>query len=71
MAKKTRATFQKREKERARQQRQHDKAQRRLAVKAQRGSNGPARDDEPGASAGMSREPHAWPAREQEAQATD
>jgi len=35
MAKKSRATFQKREKERARQQKQHDKAQRRVAAKAQ------------------------------------
>ena len=49
MAKKTRATFQKREKERARQQKQHDKAQRRLAVKAQRASTAPASDDEAGA----------------------
>jgi hypothetical protein len=36
MAKKSRATFQKREKERARQQKQQDKAQRRLAAKEQR-----------------------------------
>jgi len=41
MAKKSRATFQKREKERARQQKQHDKAQRRVAAKAQRGSSAP------------------------------
>ena len=71
MAKKSRATFQKREKERARQHKQHDKAQRRLAVKAQRASTAPAREDEAGASAGMSRGPHALPAREQEAHATD
>ena len=71
MAKKTRATFQKREKERARQQRQHDKAQRRLAVKAQHASNAPAREDEAGASTGMRRGPYALPAREQEAHATD
>ena len=71
MAKKTRATFQKREKERARQQRQHDKAQRRLAVKEQRASTVPAGEDEAGASAGMSRGPHVLPAREQAAHATD
>ena len=34
MAKQSRGTFQKREKERARQQKQHDKAQRRLAAKS-------------------------------------
>ena len=70
MAKKTRATFQKREKERARQQKQHDKAQRRLAVKAQRTSTAPASDDEAGARADMRREPHALPVREQEASPT-
>jgi hypothetical protein len=63
MAKKTRATFQKREKERARQQRQHDKAQ--------RASTALDGEDEAGASTGMSRGPHAWPARVQEAHATD
>jgi hypothetical protein len=36
MAKKSRATFQKREKERARQQKQKDKAQRRLESKERR-----------------------------------
>ena len=41
MAKKARATFQKNEKERARQQKQHDKVQRRLAVKAQSTSSTP------------------------------
>jgi hypothetical protein len=39
MAKKARATFQKQEKERARQQKQHDKAQRRLVAKEQRASS--------------------------------
>ena len=71
MAKKSRATFQKREKERARQHKQHDKAQRRLAVKEQRASTVPAGEDEAGASAGMSRGPHVLPAREQAAHATD
>jgi hypothetical protein len=46
MAQKSRATFQKREKERARQQKQHDKAQRRLAAKAQRTSSARPRDDD-------------------------
>src|SRR2546430_947646 len=46
MAKKSRATFQKREKERARQQKQHDKAQRRVAAKTQsRPSPPPPADD--------------------------
>src|SRR5437870_5543797 len=44
MAKKARATFQKREKERARQQKQHDKAQRRVAAKAQSASSAPRLD---------------------------
>ena len=46
MAKKSRATFQKREKERARQQKQHDKAQRRVAAKAQRASSAPRLEDD-------------------------
>jgi len=46
MAKKSRATFQKREKERARQQKQHDKAQRRVAAKAQRGPSAPPMADD-------------------------
>lgn len=47
MAKKARATFQKREKERARQQKQQDKAQRRLVAKEQRASGvAPMADDE-------------------------
>jgi hypothetical protein len=71
MPKKSRATFQKREKERARQHKQHDKAQRRLAVKAQRASTAPAGEDEAGAGADMSQGPHTLPAREQEAHAAD
>jgi len=58
MAKKARATFQKREKERARQQKQHDKVQRRLAAKAQRASSTPRMADDVLESAGMRREPH-------------
>jgi hypothetical protein len=60
MAKKARATFQKREKERARQQKQHDKAQRRLVAKAQRTSSTPLEDDEL-ESDGMHPVPHAMP----------
>jgi hypothetical protein len=70
MAKKPRATFQKREKERARQQKQHDKAQRRLAAKAQRASNAPRMEDDALENAGMSPGPHALPARGPEGQAT-
>jgi hypothetical protein len=61
MAKKSRATFQKHEKERARPHKQHDKAQRRLAAKAQRASSAPPMADDVLASAGMSREPQAVP----------
>ena len=61
MAQKARATFQKREKERARQQKQHDKAQRRLAAKAQRTSSAPPMEDEVLASAGMPPGPQAVP----------
>jgi hypothetical protein len=71
MAKKTHMTFQKREKERARQQKQHDKAQRRLAAKAQRASNAPHMEDDTHESAGMSPGPHALPARGPEAHPTD
>ena len=46
MAKKARATFQKNEKERARQQKQQDKAQRRLMAKAQRLSGTPSPEDD-------------------------
>ncbi len=46
MAKKARTTFQKFEKERARQQKQHDKAQRQLVVKTQRTSSRTRLEDE-------------------------
>ena len=58
MAKKSRATFQKREKERARQQKQHDKAQRRGAAKEQRASSAPRLEDHELELASMGREPH-------------
>src|SRR5439155_24869208 len=67
MAKKARATFQKREKERARQQKQHDKAQRRVAAKAQRGSSAPPMADDAFAIAGMRPGPQAVPAPWEEA----
>jgi len=62
MAKKSRATFQKREKERARQQKQHDKAQRRLAAKEQRASSAARMEDDALEVAGMRPGPHALPA---------
>jgi hypothetical protein len=46
MAKKARPSFQKQEKERARQQKQHDKAQRRLVAKAQSASGTPRLEDD-------------------------
>jgi len=71
MAQKSRATFQKREKERARQQKQHDKAQRRVAAKAQRASSAPPMADDALAIAGMRLEPHAVLASREEAHPTD
>jgi hypothetical protein len=62
MAKKSRATFQKREKERARQQKQHDKAQRRVATKAQCASSAPHLEDHELEHASMRLEPHGAPA---------
>jgi len=62
MAKKSRATFQKREKERARQQKQHDKAQWRVAAKEQRASSAPRLEDDELELASMGREPHGAPA---------
>jgi len=62
MAKKARATFQKREKERARQQKQQDKAQRRLAAKEQRASGAARMADDELEIAGMRLGPQALPA---------
>ena len=70
MAKKSRATLQKREKERARQQKQHDKVQRRVAAKAQRTSSAPPMADEALASAGMPLGPQAVPPSWDEAHPT-
>jgi len=71
MAKKSRATFQKREKERARQQKQHDKAQRRLVAKEQRASSAPRMEDDALAIAGMRLKPHSVPAQWEEAPPPD
>ena len=71
MAKKSQSTFQKREKERARQQKQHDKAQRRLAAKAQRDTAVPRMADDALAIAGMRLEPHSGLAPWEEAHPTD
>jgi hypothetical protein len=60
MAKQSRETFQKRAKERARQQKQHDKAQRRLAAKERRGTGAPPVDDAL-EGVGMHPEPHTVP----------
>jgi hypothetical protein len=61
MAKKARATFQKNEKERARQQKQHEKAQRRLLAKEQRtASTSRLEDDELGSNV-VRQEPPAGP----------
>jgi hypothetical protein len=71
MAQKVRATFQKREKERARQQKQHDKAQRRVAAKAQRDTAAPRMADDALAIVGMRLEPRAVPVPWEEAHPTD
>ena len=71
MAKKSRATMHKREKERARQQKQHDKVQRRLAVKAQRASSDPRVEDNELEIAAMRPGPPAAPALWHEAPSTD
>ena len=61
MAKQSRATFQKREKERARQQKQHDKAQRRLAAKERRAAGATRMEDDEPEVVGMHPGPHAVP----------
>ena len=71
MAKKSRATFQKREKERARQQKQHEKAQRRLASKEQRASGVPRPTDEELEVAGVRPGPQALPEQWDDAPPTD
>jgi len=64
MAKQARETFQKRAKERARQQKQHDKAQRRLAAKERRSADAPE-------VVGLHPEPHAVPTQWDDARPAD
>ena len=71
MAKQSRGTFQKREKERARQQKQQDKAQRRLAAKERRAGSAPDSEGDDPASAGLLLEPHALPAQQDDGIPTD
>jgi hypothetical protein len=66
MAKQSQETFQKRAKERARQQKQHDKAQRRLAAKERRGTGAP-READALEVVGMHPEPHPVPTQGDEA----
>jgi len=71
MAKQSRETFQKRAKERARQQKRHDKAQRRLAAKERRGTGAPRMEDDALEVVGMHPEPHAVPRQWDDAPPTD
>jgi hypothetical protein len=71
MAKKSRATFQKREKERARQQKQHDKAQRRLEAKARRDAGEPSMEDDELETVGVHPGPHAVPPQGDDAHPVD
>ena len=67
MARQSRATAQKREKEKVRQQKQHEKVQRRLAAKARRADGVPySENDEPDWT-GLSLVPHALPAQGEDA----
>lgn len=70
MAKQSRATFQKREKERARQQKQQDKAQRRVAAKARRDAGEPSLEDDEPDSVGMGPALHAVPPQGDDAHPT-
>jgi hypothetical protein len=71
MAKQGRGTFQKRAKERARQQKQHDKAQRRLAAKERRGVDALHPEDGEPEVVGMHPGPHAVPTQWDDAHPTD
>jgi hypothetical protein len=70
MAKQSRGTFQKRAKERARQQKQHDKAQRRLAARTRRADSAPHSEGDDPARTGLCLEPHALPAQGENATPT-
>ena len=61
MAKKSRPTFQKREKEKARQQKQKEKEQRRIESKERRASEGPRIECEDPDIAGIRPGPQALP----------
>jgi hypothetical protein len=61
MAKKSRATFQKREKEKARQEKQKEKEQRRLEAKKRRASGEPPLEGEDADIAGIRPGPQALP----------
>ena len=69
MAKQSRGTFQKRAKERARQQKQLDKAQRRLAAKERRGA--PRMEDDEPEVVGVHPEPRVVPTQWDDAHPTD
>ena len=71
MAKKSRATFQKREKERARQQKQQEKAQRRLESKERRAASAPHLAGEDLDIAGIRPGPQALPEQWDYAQPAD
>ena len=71
MAKQSRETFQKRAKERARQQKQHDKAQRRLAAKERRAASAPRMEDDEPEVVGMHPGPQAVPTQWDDAHPTD
>jgi hypothetical protein len=71
MAKKSRATFQKREKERARQQKQKDKAQRRAEAKERRASSVPHGAGEDSEIASMSPGPQVLPEQWEYVKPTD
>jgi len=71
MAKQSRATFQKREKEKARQHKQHDKAQRRLAAKEWRGAGAPRIEADEPEIVGIRSEPYAVPTQWDAATPTD
>jgi hypothetical protein len=71
MAKQSRGTFQKREKERARQQKQHDKAQRRLAAKERRTAGATRMEDDEPQVVDMHPGPHVVPTQWDDAHPTD
>ena len=72
MAKKSRATFQKREKEKARQQKQQDKAQRRLEAKTRRDAGlPPLETDDPEELVGIGMGPPEVLLQEDDTHSTD